>query len=179
MPPMDAKPPQPTRGDRLSWSDEQLLAECEVHAHRTGGPGGQHRNKVSSAIRIVHTPSGVVVTASERRSQHENRAVALDRLRLALAIRVRQPLPAGPSLPANVRFEAGRLRVSAKNPAYPAIIALALDAFAHHRTQPRPAADWLGVSSSSFVRFLADEPAAWAEANRMRAELGLAALRAN
>ena len=49
-----------------------------------GGPGGQHRNKTASAVRLVHPPTGVTVTASERRSQAQNRGAALERLRARL-----------------------------------------------------------------------------------------------
>jgi protein subunit release factor B len=47
---------------------------------RAGGPGGQHRNKVESAVRLVHPRSGVTVTASERRSQSQNCELAFERL---------------------------------------------------------------------------------------------------
>jgi protein subunit release factor B len=45
-----------------------------------GGPGGQHRNKVATGVRLIHRPSGVVVTATERRSQAANREMAFVRL---------------------------------------------------------------------------------------------------
>lgn len=47
---------------------------------RSGGPGGQHVNKVSTACTIRHVPTGVSVTASDSRSQSTNRQLALDRL---------------------------------------------------------------------------------------------------
>src|SRR3569623_2890525 len=67
-----------------------LLAQCEVQRTRRSGPGGQHRNKTESAIALTHVPTGVDAEASERRSQHENRQVALRRLRVQLAVRVRR-----------------------------------------------------------------------------------------
>ncbi len=163
---------------RLELDDARLLAECEVHLHRTGGPGGQHRNKVSSAVRLVHRPTGFSVTASERRSQHENRANALRRLREALAVGIRLPLPPAIIWPEPVNIRDSRLHVSEHNPGVWQVLALALDALAARGGQVSEAAKHLGVSTSSFTRFLHEHPKAWAEANRLRAEAGLAPLRA-
>jgi len=58
----------------------QLEREVDVHTFRSRGPGGQHRNVTDSAVRLVHRPSGVRVTASESRSQHRNREIAFERL---------------------------------------------------------------------------------------------------
>jgi peptide chain release factor len=65
-----APPEQP------SWSAEEL----QIEAMRSSGPGGQHVNKTSSAIRITHLPSGLSAIAREERSQHRNRKLALARL---------------------------------------------------------------------------------------------------
>src|SRR5947199_4799839 len=84
----------PRRGTWGSLSDAQLLAQCEVDTYRASGPGGQKRNKTSSAVRLRHPPSGLLVIAEESRSQHENRARALRRLRQALYLKRREGLTA-------------------------------------------------------------------------------------
>jgi len=164
---------------RLDFSDQRLLAECDVQFHRTGGPGGQHRNKVVSAVRLVHRPSGLVVTATERRSQHENKANALWRLREALAVGVRVTPPAEVVWPASVQVREGRLRVGDGNPGLWHAVALALDELAACAGDVRGAAARLGVTGSSLTRFLADHPKAWTAANAIRRAAGLQPLHAS
>src|SRR2546429_9067206 len=80
---------------RSAWTnltDAQLLTQCAVDTYRASGPGGQKRNKTSSAIRIRHLPSALIVIAEESRSQHENRVKALKRLRQAFYLKLREPL---------------------------------------------------------------------------------------
>jgi protein subunit release factor B len=55
-------------------------ADLRIVCTRASGPGGQHVNKVSTAVEITHAPSGLTVTCSDSRSQHTNRALALLRL---------------------------------------------------------------------------------------------------
>ena len=86
-----------TATQRDAWgrlSDAQLLEQCAVDTYRASGPGGQKRNKTSSAVRLRHLPSGLIVIAEESRSQHENRAKALKRLRQAFALKLREEIDA-------------------------------------------------------------------------------------
>ena len=66
---------------RLPESDEELLRECEAETFRSGGPGGQHQNKVETGVRLRHLPTGLVVTCREERSQHRNKMNCLRKLR--------------------------------------------------------------------------------------------------
>lgn len=68
----------------LLLDDDALRDSCEEDFFLAGGPGGQHRNKSETGVRLLHLPTGVRVSATERRSQAQNRAVALLRLRAAL-----------------------------------------------------------------------------------------------
>jgi ribosome-associated protein len=58
-----------------------LKKQVVVETYRSGGPGGQRKNKVETAVRLRHLPSGITVIATEHRSQAENRKLALERLR--------------------------------------------------------------------------------------------------
>src|SRR5438094_7926526 len=113
------------RNQWTSLTDPQLLAQCAVDTYRASGPGGQKRNKTSSAVRFRHPPSGLIVIAEESRSHHENRARALRRLRQAFYLKVRDDLPpeartaetlAGRAELAAARGGAGRLGRGRKAP---------------------------------------------------------------
>jgi len=95
---------------------ERLLAQCDVTTFRASGPGGQHRNRRESGVRLKHRPTGIVVTATERRSQHQNRAVALDRLERklkALRKRRKKRRPTRPTAASRERRAADKKRRSA------------------------------------------------------------------
>ena len=85
--------------------DEALLAQCQVQAHRASGPGGQHRNKAETAVRLVHLPSGVTVEGKDERSRTQNLRIALGRLREKLARRAYRPPPRRPTKPSRAAKE--------------------------------------------------------------------------
>ena len=76
---------------------ETLEKEVRITFFRAGGPGGQHRNKTETAVRLFHPKSGITVTASERRSQARNRDLAFERLAARLRARARRRKPRVPT----------------------------------------------------------------------------------
>ena len=96
-------------------SPDDLLAQCDIEFVRRSGPGGQHRNKVSTGVVMLHKPTGVKAEANERRSQAANRTVALFRLRINLALEVRGRREPGsvPSPRWRSRLRGGRIAISA------------------------------------------------------------------
>jgi protein subunit release factor B len=82
--PAPASPESLRASYRLPEGDDGLLRECEIAYFRASGPGGQHRNKTLTAVRLRHLPSGIVVIGKRERSQGRNLAGALARLRTRL-----------------------------------------------------------------------------------------------
>jgi len=80
------------RADHLLASDDALIAQCEVDRYRASGPGGQHRNKTESAVRLRHKLTGVSAIGEDSRSQNENKMHAVRRLRSAIALQIREPV---------------------------------------------------------------------------------------
>jgi hypothetical protein len=153
---------------------EELLAGCEIQFQRRSGPGGQHRNKVETAVVLRHRATGVQAMASERRQQAENRAVAIGRLRLALALRVRCGWTE-PSELWRTRCQGGRIVVSPRHSDQAALLAEALDALAACDWDLPEAVARLGCTSSQLVRFLKTGEAL-DQLNAQRASQGLSRL---
>jgi hypothetical protein len=147
---------------------DELLAQCEIRFLRRSGPGGQHRNKVSTAVVLAHRPTGVKAEANERRSQAENRTVALHRLRVQLALEVRHQPAAPPGPLWQSRLHGGRIEVSLAHRDFPALLAEALDVLAESRFDPKPAAARLRCSASQLIKFLKTEPRALTQVNEAR-----------
>jgi protein subunit release factor B len=84
---------------------KKLLEQCDVETFRGSGPGGQHRNKTESAVRMTHRPTGIVRVASDERSQLLNRKIALERIWRALEARRRKPKPRVPTGPTKASQE--------------------------------------------------------------------------
>ncbi len=158
-------------------SAAELLKACGEIRTKCSGPGGQHRNKTETAVVLLHRPTGLSAEASERRSQAENRQVALKRLRLKLALEHRTQATAEPSRLWQSRTRGGRLVVSPSHDDYPALIAEALDQLRAHGFQVAPTADVLGVTGTQLVGLFRKSPLGWVALARHRAIAGLPALK--
>lgn len=155
---------------------DELLKSCEVRRTRRSGPGGQHRNKVETAIEIRHLPTDVSAEASERRSQEQNRRVAIQRLRVNLALAFRSEPLEQPSERWRARTANQRISIATEHDDFPAILAEALDQLDACDSE-KTAAERLAVSVSQLVKLLKREPAALQWLNRRREERGLRPLR--
>jgi hypothetical protein len=158
-------------------SDQQLLEQCRWEAFRGPGPGGQKRNKTSSAIRITHLATGLSANAKESRSQTENRRKALLRLRHRLALELRGPVDLDyfrlpPWLQQRIGHK-GKFALSPKDDRYPAAMGLLLDLLSAARWSVSDTAALLGVSTANLVKFLQNDEPLWAKVNQERTAAGL------
>ena len=158
-----------------SLPPDKLLAQCEVTRGRASGPGGQRRNKVETAVRLTHRPSGLCAAATERRSQAQNLRAAVFRLRLKLAVELRRPIGqgVGPSELWGTRCRQGRVAVNPGHDDYPAMLAEALDALGAHDYEPARAARSLDCSATQLVKLIKAEPTAMRAMNEHRDRRGL------
>jgi hypothetical protein len=169
---------------RSPWtelSDQQLLLQCAVDTYRASGPGGQKRNKTSSAVRLRHLPTGLIVIAEESRSQYQNRARALRRLREALYLKLRNQGPLGmlakqSGLHETIEGE-GRLHLGRKDVRFWPAVGAVLDVLESTESRVSEAAEILGISTGNLIDFLSVEPKVWEQANHLRRRYGAKPLR--
>lgn len=164
-------------GHPAGWPEPMLLRQVTLRTARGSGPGGQHRNKTESAVVARHEPTGLEASAGERREQARNRAAALFRLRLKLAVALRCPAADSPSELWRQRCGGPLVRVNPEHADYPALLAEALDQLTHAGGQVGDAAAALGCSASQLQRFIRQHPPAWVQLNELRKAVGLAPLR--
>jgi hypothetical protein len=160
--------------------DELLLKECEVTFGRASGPGGQHRNKVETAVTVTHTPTGESASASERRKQYENRLVAIRRLRLRLAIKVREsvhPMRHRPSELWQRRRQGEKMSVNPEHRDYPGLLAEAMEVIIARKFDVAGSAGVLGITMSQLAKLIRHVRHAFAMVNKGRVDRGLPALK--
>jgi hypothetical protein len=165
----------------LTLDDDALKGQCDLQHYRASGPGGQKRNKTSSAVRLRHRPTGLVTAAEDDRSQRVNMVRALRRMRRTIALSIRTPVDPE-HYRRSTRLESyvtagGAIRIAPRNPDYHLVICELLDLLASCRARVREAAACADVSTAHLVAFFRRDPKLWAAVNRMRTEAGAKALR--
>lgn len=147
-----------------------LHARCQETRTRRSGPGGQHRNKVETAIVLLDPETRISAEASERRSQNDNRRVAIFRLRLNLALEHRSELrpDAPPSELWASRCRNGRISINPSHEDFPALLAESLDRIVACEWDVSAAAEQLQTTTSQIIRLLKHEPRAMTLVNRER-----------
>lgn len=163
----------------LTADDAALLAACTIDIYRSGGPGGQKRNKTSSAVQLRHAATGLTVIAEESRSQAENKRRAARRLRMAMAIAYRAAIekPWTPPAWLTERIDrSGRLAIAPRHESFPLAVAIVLDVFDACGGRLQEASALVGLSSSALAKFLRSERHVLAQANAIRRAANLHAL---
>lgn len=166
--------------------EQELIKELQFEATRSSGPGGQHRNRVATAIRITHLATGITAMATEKRSQLENKVEALFRMRVKLAILVRSDLtdddfiPPGAYKPSGLwmkRLKGSKMKVNPKHSDFPALLAEVLDRLNLEKDDLGRTATAFRISNSQLVKFLAVDPAVLHALNERRKSKGKRPLR--
>ncbi len=156
-----------TKYELLTLSDEELVKQCRFEARRGTGPGGQKRNKTSTAARVTHEATGLTATDDVTRSQHQNLAHALFKLRCEIAVKMaRVEDEAIPEIPLDPTPKSGTAR-------FALWLARIFDAFQAHGFQLSESAASLGLSGSQLTRMLAKDDLAWQKLAEARQRLQL------
>jgi hypothetical protein len=171
------------RADYLLASDDALIAQCEVDRYRASGPGGQHRNKTESAVRLRHKLSGVTAIGEDSRSQAENKMHAVRRLRGAIALEVREPVQLDGWQPSTrlAALVAGGTAPLGKNTRltgqYWAAIAELLDVLVAGNLEIATTAQRLGITTGALSKLLLHDDAVARVVNDLRRARQLRPLR--
>ncbi|KAL6614039.1 hypothetical protein ACP70R_036309 [Stipagrostis hirtigluma subsp. patula] len=178
---------EPT-ADYLGMSDEELMEQCEMGTFKASGPGGQHRNKRESAVRLRHLPTGIIAQAVEDRSQHKNRASALARLRTLIALKVRRPINLEDYTPpiellqilplkSTIRGKDVGPQIGPNNSKFSPGMQALLDLLFAVEGSVSEAAKILGLSTGALSRLILSDDSLRTAANELRALKGLKPLR--
>jgi hypothetical protein len=172
-----------SRADYLLASDDALIAQSEVDRYRASGPGGQHRNKTESAVRLRHKPSGMTAIGEDSRSQAENKIHAVRRLRSAIALQLREPLHLDAYVPSRrlaALLAAGTAPLGAKTRLtgdYWAAVAELLDLLVAGELEIGTTAQRLGITTGALSKMLLHDDQVARAINDLRRARGMRALR--
>ena len=137
--------------DLLPLDDSQLLKLCKMSTLRRPGPGGQKKNVTDSAVRLRLTVENIEATAGESRSQHTNRANALNRMRLEIALRLRATVE--DDFMSNLE-SLDYMTSNAKNKDYPEIIAVIFDYLAENNWDPRLLGKEMNIGQKAVLKII-------------------------
>jgi hypothetical protein len=171
------------RIDYLMASDDALIAQCDVDRYRASGPGGQHRNKTESAVRLRHRQTGVTAIGEDSRSQAENKVHAVRRLRAAIALSVREPVALdghapSPRLAALVAGGTAPLGARTRLTGdYWAAIAELLDLLVAGELEIAATAQRLGITTGALSKLVLHDDQVARAVNDLRRARGMRALR--
>ncbi|HJN71186.1 MAG: peptide chain release factor-like protein [Phycisphaerae bacterium] len=161
-------------------SEENLLKEVSLSFGRTGGPGGQHRNRKATACTATHVPTDITGTATERRRQSENRTLSVSRLRRTLAIILRRKIDTRKWTCSDLwreRQQGEQLPINPKHRDYPHLLAESLDLLFAFDFDLAATAACASLSSSQIVKLIAHDKQALAWVNEQREERDLSPLK--
>ncbi|XP_057446463.1 uncharacterized protein LOC130738492 [Lotus japonicus] len=172
----------------LELTDDELMRQCEMGTFKSSGPGGQHRNKRESSVRIKHLPTGVIAQASEDRSQHKNRASALSRLRSLIALKVRKTVDLDAYSPprellqilppkSSIRGSDIGSQIGPNNSKFAMGMQALLDLIFAVEGSISEAAKYLGLSTGALSRLILSDDSLRMEVNSLRASKGMKPLK--
>lgn len=146
------------------------MRDCEIERFQASGPGGQKRNRVYSAIRLRHRPTGLGAQSSEYREADRNRRDALHKLRLEMAFAA---FPSAMDGAGETPLPRLRYPCNPGHADFPLLVFTALSLFEACRGEAGEAARRAGLSTSAFTKFLRLHKKMWSIAGRIRAASGL------
>ena len=180
-------------GDMPPWNyllldDDALLKQCDVNIYKSSGPGGQHRNKVSSAVRLYHRPTGISAHGTSSRSQHENKREALKNLRIKIATQARSDIDPDGQLPEVVEScllspkkkqspATRRLEVGRKDKRFWPVAGYLLDLLEACKGRLQESASHLGITTSNLASILKQDRHLHAAASQIRQRYRLGPLK--
>ncbi len=157
----------------LSLSPQEFLSECQLSTYQGSGAGGQKRNKVKSGIRLTLVGSDYTVTYCEKRSARENPLVAVDKLKILLALSERHLEGNAEEL----EFPGSSTKINLKNKEYPMFIKNVLDVLRVKKGEMRKTAEVFGISSSALNKVFHKDKRLLEKVQGMRREFGMGVLR--
>lgn len=141
------------RDNRLLLDDSFLSENSILDFYKSTGNGGQKKNKTSSAVRLIHKSTKIEATSGNRRSQKENRTIALWQLKLNIATKIRNKFI---SFPEKFNFA-----MNERNPQFPFFVGLILDLLFEENFHLANAAKRINFSTAQLIKILQKHKFMW------------------